>query len=72
MGDLDTSTGVHIATYELQVIRELEGLDAAVNAARDMATAALIIFASARGYAAAVDLLGQIEQALPDRRAALH
>jgi hypothetical protein len=29
-------------------------------------------FASARGYAAAVDLLGQIEQALPDRRAALH
>ena len=51
MGDLDTPTGVHIATYELQVIRELEGLDAAVNAARDMATAALIIFASARGYA---------------------
>jgi hypothetical protein len=72
MGDLDTPTGVHIATYELQVIRELEGIDAAVDAARDMATAAVIIFATARGYAAAVDLLGKIEQVLPDRRAALH
>ena len=38
MGDLDTPTGVHIATYELQVIRELEGLDAAVDAPQTAAS----------------------------------
>jgi hypothetical protein len=68
MANLDTPTGVDIVTYELRVIRAQEGIDAAMDAARDMATAASIIFATARGYAAAVDLLRQIEQLLPNKR----
>jgi hypothetical protein len=71
MGDLDTPTGVHIATYELLVIRELEGLDAAVDAARDMATAALIIFASARGYAGRSARANRASAPGPARRFAL-
>jgi hypothetical protein len=63
----ETPVGIDVVNYELHVIRAQQGMDAAMVAARDMATSAMIIFAQVRGFPAAVDLLRLIEQLLPDR-----
>jgi hypothetical protein len=63
----ETPVGVDIVNYELHVIRAQQGMDAAMEAAQDMATSAMIIFSQVRGFPAAVDLLRLIEQLLPDR-----
>lgn len=64
----EKTTGVDIVAHELRIIREIEGLAAALRTAEEMIAAASSIIARERGPDAALRILTQVAQALPDRR----
>jgi hypothetical protein len=66
---LDEHLGATIVAQELKDICALEGIDAAMRCAEQMVVAASSIIARERGPEAAIKILTQAAEALPDRRA---
>jgi hypothetical protein len=69
---MDEHLGVTIVTQELRDICALEGLDAALRTAEEMIVAAASIIARERGPEAAIKILTQAAETLPDKRAPVH